>query len=155
MIIRQSKPSDVEELVELGARMHEESAYAHLPYDAGKVRRLIASSAEESDTQLVLVAEAEGQVIGMLSGYLTDYFFCDETVACDMALFVEKGHRRGGAAVRLIRGFQDWARRRGAREVYLAVSTGVDIDVTGRFYEKMGFSRVGAVYKQRLDSLEG
>jgi GNAT superfamily N-acetyltransferase len=112
----------------------------------------MASFVDDSETQCGLVAEEDGRVVGMLGGYLTDYFFCDETVACDMALFVEKDYRLGTAAVRLIQAFRDWARARGAREVCLAVSTAVNIDVTGRFYEKMGFARVGAVYKQRLDS---
>ena len=67
-----------------------------------------------------------------------------------MVLFVDPAYRHGLAAMRLVRGFREWALERGARELCLAISTNVNADDTGRFYERLGFTRVGGVYKQRL-----
>lgn len=150
MRIRPPVVEDIETLVEMGLRMHSESAYAFLPYEGAKVRRLIRSYVDDSVRQCALVAEVDHRLVGMLGGYLTEYFFCSEVVACDMVLFVDQPYRRGPAAVRLIRGFRDWARERGAHELCLAISTNVNADETGRFYERLGFTRVGGVYKQRL-----
>lgn len=151
MILRSPKYEDVGQLIEMGARMHAESAYAFLPYDREKVRRLIVSCIEDPETQCGLVAEEGHVLVGMIAGYLTDYFFCDEKIACDMLLFIDQRYRGGFTAVRLIRGFEQWAVAHDARELCLGVSTNINIESTGKFYERMGFTHVGGVYKRRLE----
>jgi len=150
MVIRPGRYDDIEKLIEMGERMHKESAYAFLPFDRDKVRRLMISYINDHETQCGLVAEEGGVVVGMFAGYLSDYFFCDEKVACDIILYVDREHRGSSAAVRLVRGFCNWARERGAREICLGVSTEINPRTTGRFYEKMGLSYSGSLYKQRL-----
>jgi GNAT superfamily N-acetyltransferase len=150
MRIRAPVAGDVEPLVEMGLRMHAESAYAFLPYERNKVIRLVQSFLDDSSSRCGLVAEADGKLVGMLGGYLSEYFFCSEVVACDMVLFVDPAYRHGLAAMRLVRAFRKWAIEHGARELCLAISTNVNADDTGRFYERLGFTRVGGVYKQRL-----
>jgi GNAT superfamily N-acetyltransferase len=86
----------------------------------------------------------------MVAGFLSDYFFCNETIASDNLLFVDRQHRGTLAAVRLLRAFRKWAAARGARELCLGISTVVDAERIGKLYERMGLSRVGAIYKQRL-----
>lgn len=151
MVIRPAGYDDVEPLIEMGKRMHKESAYAFLPFDREKVRRLMISYIDDSETQCGLVAEESGILVGMFAGYLTDYFFCEEKVACDLILYVDREHRGSSAAVRLVRGFCNWARNHGAREVCLGVSTEINPETTGRFYEKMGLSHSGGLYKQRME----
>ena len=150
MIIRPVKYEDIDEIIEMGARMHEESAYAFLPFDRDKVRHLITTYADNPDTRCGLVAEESNTLVGMFGGYLTNYFFCNEKLACDILLFVDQKYRGSSAAVRLIRAFRDWAAVRGAREVCLGVSTDINTERTGKFYERMGFTCVGGIYKQRL-----
>jgi GNAT superfamily N-acetyltransferase len=152
MIVRPGRHEDVEHILDLGAQMHEEGAYAFLPFDREKVRQLILEMIGDPETQCVLVAEEGGRPVGGLLGYLDGYFFCDEKLACDLVLFIERPHRGGTAAARLIRAFRQWATERGARELCLAISTGVEADRIGRLYERMGLRRVGGVYKQRLSS---
>jgi GNAT superfamily N-acetyltransferase len=148
--VRCANEEDVPALVELGFQMHQEGAYAFLPFDREKVRRFILNALERPDSNCVLVAEEEGLVIGMLGGYVSDYFFCDERLACDTAFFVQPGHRSGVAAAKLVRAFRDWAVTQGAREVCLAISSGTRTERVGRFYEHLGLRSVGGVYKQRL-----
>jgi GNAT superfamily N-acetyltransferase len=150
MIVRPATEEDIGELVEMGRRMHEEGAYAFLPYEAEKVRRLITGLVERPDCSCALVAEHDHGLAGMLGGYLTDYFFCDAKVACDLVLFVERDYRGSSAAARLIQGFREWARARGARELCLGISTNINTEAIGRFYRSLGFTQVGGIYKQRL-----
>lgn len=150
MRIRPGRSEDIEQLVKMGERMHKESAYAFLPFNHEKVRRLMLSYIADHETQCGLVAEEGDVVVGMFAGFLTDYFFNDEKVACDMVLYVDREYRGSSAAVRLIRAFCDWASERGAAEICLGVSTAINTEVTGRFYQKMGFNTMGAIYKQRL-----
>ena len=150
MTIRRFAHEDVDAIVEMSARMHAESAYSFLPFDRGKVEDLIKTYIDNPGTYYGLVAEDGDRLAGMLGGFLTQYFFCDETLACDDLVFVEPEYRGGTTAARLIKAFREWAAGRGAREVTLGVSTNVNVDATGRFYEGLGFTRVGAVYKLRV-----
>ncbi len=150
MRIRAATAADLEPLVKMGARMHAEGAYAFLPYDREKLRRLGVHFLEHPETHCVLVAEEAGAVAGMLGGYLTDYYFCDQKLACDMFFFVDRPHRLTSAAARLIAAFREWAAARGARELCLATSLGVNTEKIARFYEGLGLTCVGGVYKQRL-----
>ncbi len=152
MNVRRVRPEDIERLIALGRRMHQEGAYSFLPFDAGKVRRLMEGIIAQPDAWCGLVAENDGVPVGMLGGYLTEYFFCREKLACDLIVFVEPDWRGSSAAARLIRGFRDWAAERGARELCLSVSTNVHAEAIGRFYRGMGFTMVGGVYKLRLEN---
>jgi GNAT superfamily N-acetyltransferase len=155
MLIRPPRYEDIEQLLDMGERMHHEGAYAFLPFDREKVRRMIVSYIHQPETQCGLVAEENGVVFGMFAGYLTDYFFCDEKVACDLILFVDQERRGSSAAVRLVNAFRDWAAERGAMEICLGVSTNVNRETTGRFYEKLGLLQIGGLYKQRLEHERG
>jgi GNAT superfamily N-acetyltransferase len=90
-------------------------------------------------------------LVGMLGGYLVEYFFCDETLVADEILFVDRRYRGGVAALRLVRAIQQWAFERGAKEVCLGISTNVNVETTGKFYQRMGFTYVGGIYKLRLE----
>lgn len=151
MIIRPPRHADIEPLLDMGARMHAESAYAFLPYDRAKVRQLIVDYIEDTTTRCGLVAERDGRLIAMLGGYLGDYLFCDERLAVDEIVFVDPDHRGGMTAVRLIRGFQRWATEQGARELCLGISTNIHPESTGRLYQRLGFEQVGGIYKRRLN----
>lgn len=150
MRIRPAKRNDAQALVEMGFQMHQESAYAFLPYDRDKVHRLIIDHLDHPEDCFLHIAEVDGRPAGLLMGMLSDYFFCGESIASDEAFFVEPEHRGTSAAVRLLRAFRQWAKARGAAELCLGVSTRVAADRTGRFYERMGLTQVGAIYKQCL-----
>ncbi len=150
MIIRPIREEDLEQILEMGVRMHGEGAYSFLPFDRDKVRSFILSYVEDHETQCGLVAEENQKIIGMFGGYITPYFFCNEFVACDMVLFVDEAFRGSAAAPGMIRAFQKWAKDHGASEICLGISTNLDTERTGKFYERMGMSFVGGLYKQRL-----
>ncbi|MEA1933717.1 MAG: GNAT family N-acetyltransferase [Thermodesulfobacteriota bacterium] len=149
MLIRPARNNDVDEIIEMGSRMHKDSNYAFLPYDHEKVRHLACYMINDPNTQCALVAEERGLLIGMFAGYITDYYFCNSTIASDMILYVEPKYRGSSAAMRLIRTFRDWAIQKGVSEICLGTSTGVSPERTGNFYQKLGFVFVGGIYKWR------
>jgi len=150
MIIRPARYEDIDILLEMNFRMHHEGAYAFLPFDFEKVRKLIRSFIANPDTRCVFVAEEGNTIAGLFMVYLTDYFACNEKLACDVVLFVDKQYRGSTAAMRLIKAFHDWAIAHQAREMCLGISTNINAERTGKFYERMGFTHVGGIYKERL-----
>jgi GNAT superfamily N-acetyltransferase len=150
MLIRPAKNEDTDMLLNMIFRLYDEGAYAFLPFDHDKVKHLIHTSIDNPQTRCIFVAEEGNTIAGLFIGYLTDYIICDEKLACDVLLFVDKKYRGTTAAMRLIKEFRKWANAHHAREVCLGISTDIDAESTGKFYERMGFTRVGGIYKQRL-----
>lgn len=138
------------DLVGLGVQMHQESAYAFLPFDHAKVRELLVEHIAHPADCFLQVLDVDGRPVGFLMGMLSEYFFSAATIACDEAFFIEPTHRRAWAAIELLRAFRQWAQSRGAAELCLGISTGAEHRRIGRFYERMGLTMVGGIYKQRL-----
>lgn len=143
--------ADRGQLLNLCSRMHGESRYAYLPFDAARVGSELDSYMRETERRCALAAVKEGKVIGILAGYVSEYAFCSELVATDHIMYVVPRSRGTLAAVRLIEAFRDWARERGARELVLGISTGVDAIRTGKLFERLGFEFAGGNFVQRLE----
>ena len=150
MNLRCATADDFEDGMELGRRMHEESEFAFLPFDREKVRAFLRHIAANPRHYCAFVVEHEGRLVGLLVGQVMEYFFCRELLCDDILLFVERDQRGSLAALALVRAYLEWSRSKGAREARVAVSTGIDIDRTGAFLQRLGFRRVGGVYKHRL-----
>ena len=150
MKLRCATTDDFEGGMELGRRMHEESEFAFLPFDREKVRAFLRHIAANPRHYCTFVVEHEGRLVGLLVGQVMEYFFCRELLCDDVLLFVERDRRGSLAALALVRAYLEWSRSKGAREARVAVSTGIDIDRTGAFLQRLGFRRVGGVYKHRL-----
>ena len=65
-------------------------------------------------------------------------------VSDDLLMFVDKSHRGSMIACRFVKKYEKWAKDSGVRYVRLGNSTGSgDIEKTGKFYESLGFKKVG------------
>jgi GNAT superfamily N-acetyltransferase len=147
--VRAPKPNDLPALLTLAQRMHAEGAYSFLPFDPRKVALLFVTCGATKG-HFAAVAERDGVIVGFLGGKLAPYPFCDELLATDLGFYVAPEHRASTAAVRLLRTFRAWARDQGAREVSLAISSGVDIERIGALYQRMGFRAAGGIYRERI-----
>ena len=146
-MIRRANPTDIPELLALGRKMHAESWYAYLPYDDDKIATVLENTMQHG---FVAVTETDGQIVGGIAGAISAFWFCRDLMAHDLALFVEPTRRGGIAAARLVQAFIGWAHDHGAREISLAVSTGVRVVETGELFQAMGLRHVGGIYKARL-----
>lgn len=143
--------ADRAQLLSLFRRMHGESRYAFLPFEEARVESVLDSYMHETQRSCALAAVAGETVIGAVAGYVTEYAFCSELVASDQIVYVAPRSRGTLAAVRLIEGFRRWARDRGARELVLGITTGVDARRTGELFERLGFEFAGGNFVQRLN----
>ena len=111
MIIRPATEADIPKVHELSAGIFFESTYASVcEYSVEKVDQVIRTILANPDRWFLHLAESDGTIIGMYAGFLTEYYFSQDLMACDLALFVEPDKRGGRAAIRLIRAFEEWAR---------------------------------------------
>ena len=142
-MIRQATKEDITRLLKLGEAMHAESRFRDISFSREKVTRLLDWLI--SGNGCLLVAERDGEIIGGFAGGLTPYYFSEEKMATDLALFVSQDRRGGIAAVALVRSFIEWAHLNGAREVLLGTNYGED-SPANELYRRIGFNQVGNLF---------
>ncbi len=143
--LRLAGPDDVPALVEMGAHMHAESRYRYTRYSETKVHAQITKLIE---TGRVFVADRDGEIVGAIMGICTAWWFSDDPVIFDFALYVAPEFRHRGVARLLIYAMQQWAQEAGAT-LDIGISSGVLMDQTGQLCESMGGERVGGIYTWR------
>jgi len=147
--VRKARVSDLPRLLDLGEAMHAESSYAGLAFDRAQMeragRRWLAS-----EDHLCLAGLNGGEAVALFVGMVSTSFFGPDRVAHDLLLFVHPDRRGGLMAARMIERFRAWARSRGAKQLRLSISTGVNPEATGRLYEHLGLARVGGVFMEKL-----
>lgn len=100
---------------------------------------------------VLLVAEQDDAVVGMLFGVVSGLWFAPRTLwASELAWWVEPAARGGTAGIRLITAFQDWAREQGAKVVAMS-SLHLDHDNrVSSVLQRMGFEQSEHTYIKRI-----
>jgi GNAT superfamily N-acetyltransferase len=146
--IRGATLRDVDRIVELGAGMHAESRYAAFPYDREIAARLAVSHISDGVERCCIVSEVDGSVTGMIGGEITPLMFSRTRVAHDTIFYIEPASRGRFDAFRLVRAFESWAKAQGAAEITLATSTGLAVERSDAFFQRLGYGKVGSVYSK-------
>lgn len=141
---------DIIPLTYLAEMMHEESVFAHIPFNKDKVMQL-GLDAIYSANYIALSAKQHDKHIGFFIGYYTTHFFSDERVAMDMTLFVHPDNRGSWAAIKMLRWFLNWAKEMDCKSVQLGTVTQVTPERTiALFKRKLGLSVLGTVLTKGL-----
>lgn len=150
MEIRSLEWADIPAVVDLAREMHGESAFSDFDFDDSKMAAQLTMPLTHPDSQFCQVAVKDGEVVGALFGYITEFVFGPQIIACDYGWYVIPKARGTSAGVRLLKDFQKWAKDHGAVEVCMGVSTNVQKDKTGKLFKKLGYKHVGGLYKLGL-----
>ena len=139
-------------VIKMSTAMHKESpVYKHIPYSQKAIMQLYYQMCMNPKMHVCLIAHKDDHVIGMIGGYIVPFFFSEDRVAIDLFLYVDKEHRGGTAAPRLVKAFEQWAKKTGAIRVVLGATTGVDTERTLAMYRKFDYEDIGALVKKDLD----
>lgn len=88
------------------------------------------------------------EVVGMLALYVATHPLTGEEYGDEIAWWVDVEHRKGRAGWQLLRAAETWARAR-RLSVLKMVAPEPEAGV-GRFYERIGYTRVETVYQKSL-----
>ena len=106
---------------------------------------------EHTDTQLVLVAEKDGRLVGFLEASIRPFVEDCETdnVGYLEGWFVEPGFRRYGIGRDLVRAAERWARKKGCTEMASDAEIGNDLSLAAHL--KLGYEETSRLVHLRKD----
>ncbi|MFH0176920.1 GNAT family N-acetyltransferase [Streptomyces cacaoi] len=143
VVVRTAEHADVEGLVACSRALFAEDAGTRdpsinidWPREHGPQR---FSNGIDDPDRLLLVADRDGEVVGHLTGVLTEASAMKPVrIATLVSMYVQPAHRREQIGGRLIREFTAWAKQKEARFVEVtAYSSNTE---ALRFYERNGFA---------------
>lgn len=141
---------NIKDVVYLAEKMHGESAYADMPFSVEVVAQRIYDQVILSEDGFGVIAYKDTNPVGMIGGALATQFFGPSIFAYDFGWYVTPKQRGSSIAIRLLKKFEKWAKKRGAEELHLGVTTGVNPEKTAKMFERMGYTYVGKNYTLKL-----
>lgn len=146
-MIKAAGIDDVDGVVELARRMHGESIYRSIGFNAEKFAGVIR---EHIDTGCVFVAHRSEVLIGALVGGVCEHLFSNELFGYELGVFVTPECRGGTTAIRLLKAFELWCVEMGAVNIDMGITTGIHTENTGKLYQKLGFIECGKHYRKEI-----
>ncbi len=144
MKIRQATIEDSAVITQLMAQLIEASGYEGWQVSPERVEESLRKMAD-NDAYQVLLAEDEGQVVGLLSLSFRHTLFHPAPSALIDELVVEQGHRRQGVGQQLMAEAIERCRAAGCCEI--EVSTERSNEAAQEFYRQHGFSHEAVLFE--------
>jgi hypothetical protein len=110
------EPNDLEWLINISKKHHEESDWSEVEYSEDKVKGYI-NTAISDPNYFSIVVEKGGEKIGFMVGRLLEYSFSHEKFARELDLYVVPSKRKGMSGIFMMKKFMDWAKINNAIEV--------------------------------------
>lgn len=156
MRIREATHEDVPAIVEMAQRFYPESPYPAIYGDmpdsqaAGLVLVMLDGMASHGVLPgVMLVAEHDGDLAGMLCLHLDAATFTPEVIAGEVVWWVAPEHRGGMCGVRLVKAGEAAAMERGATVSRMAV-LGSSPEEAGAMLQRLGYAPTETIYTKRL-----
>ena len=85
----------------------------------------------------------DNKIVGFIAGIVHESVFNDIKRVTDIGVFVDDDYRSTKIGITLINRLEEWARLEGAKQLWFTQSTGLDVEITGKFFERLGFTKQG------------
>jgi GNAT superfamily N-acetyltransferase len=148
MKIRFAVPEDRQALIDIGLENQAEIVSGPISVNAQRVDEALHMLFNlNRGSHVLFVAEtADGALAGALLGCVERYYYSDELQAQLIQWFLRPAYRGTSIAVRLVKAFVEWAKLRGASEVFIGISSGINLQQTDGLMRKLGFTYLGGNY---------
>lgn len=146
--IRDFQLKDTYPIVELAERLVEESVNFHGPVDRnGIVQELLYGF---NNRAIILIAESEKEVVGVLAATLGKVFFLHEEYYEERVFFVRRDFRKSKVAKDLLMEYVRRVRNSGVPKASIGVGTGLRPKSLVRLYRSFGFSEMCYIASRRF-----
>lgn len=128
----------VDEIIVVLYKMHDETVYFTYSINEGKARDTVNYCLDSGFVYF------DGKCV--MLGHCVSPWFSDDTTASDILLYTLKEYRGNGLAKGAVRTFIDWAKKKGANNIKIGQSTGVNEKEFNKMADSLGLNKIGAVY---------
>ena len=144
------EPNDLEWLINISKKHHEESDWSEVEYSEDKVKGYI-NTAISDPNYFSIVVEKGGEKIGFMVGRLLEYSFSHEKFARELDLYVVPSKRKGMSGIFMMKKFMDWAKINNAIEVLFEprLSDGA-IKKFDAMAKRLGMEHFANAYRRKL-----
>lgn len=146
MKVREATPDDIEGILMLGEAMFKESQFSMYDFDKNKVTDQLHSLIDEEDS-LLLIATQENELLAGFAAKYSEHWFGKCMVSYDILFFIAPKSRGSIVAKRMITKYIEWAKNKQVDEILIGNSTGGNTESTDRFFQLMGFQRIGGNFR--------
>jgi len=143
--IHEATKEDIPYMVAAGKRMFEESRFRKFSFDTDKATKLGDQTIGTDFCVAYVARNDEDQPIGFIMGLIYPHIWGDHKQSIDVAFYVDKEHRYGGAGVLLAKAYVDETKRRGIDDILIGVSSSINNEASKHVMEKIGFQSIGFV----------
>lgn len=150
MIYRRATILDIQKIVELGQAYYDSIENIVYEYKPSYVATVLSEYLNLKEN-LILLAIDDGELVGILWGMALPVLPWTPTVsAIDILFFIKEPYRGTRISNRLIKMYEEWAKSMNCTEVLLGTSSGINMDRTIRFYERLGYTQFGTQLNKEL-----
>jgi GNAT superfamily N-acetyltransferase len=148
MQVRQATPDDVPAIVRMSERFYETTSYCRwADFNPDTVQALAENLAAN---HVLLVAEHDGQVVGMVGLFVAPFMFNAERVAAyEVVWWVDPEGRETGAGKALLRAIEPACREKGCAAVQM-VHLHNSPPQAAMLYERAGYAHTESSYTKLL-----
>lgn len=144
---RKANESDIQEISLILKEMHKEGIYSKINPSEYKIKNFLLNKIRDKNS-LVLILISDNKIIGLFIAEIQEYFFSTEKISMDIIFFILKSKRKAFGAIKLLQNYFNWAESYNVKEICLSTTNGVEVEKIEKMYRKLGFNRVGIMYKK-------
>lgn len=141
--------ADIDDLIELGRKMHGESQFSGYRFADERVT-LAGAIAIASPQGFCFGAWDGDKLIGFMLAEVVYHGVVDINVGREMYLYVDPEHRGSFVGKHLISMYEQWCKALDVKFVFLDVSSGIDQDNVVRLTEILGYENKGVLMGKEL-----
>lgn len=115
-------------------------------------REMVKHMLERSPHLKCLIHVEDGVLLGVVILQVGPVWYAPRRrCARDLLVWVAPAWRGSSLGVRMIRAIEAWAIEHAVDDLYLSQSTGIEVERTAAFYERLGYTLSGFISHKRMD----
>lgn len=144
--LRRATIADVDAIVAMGLQFQATTSYAQHLRATPETLQALAIGLLGNDEAIIVLAEADGQIVGMIAATLYRQVMSQELIGTEVCWWMNPEARGGRTALRLIRAAEQWAVDHGAVVFQMMAPTAK----VGAFYEALKYDLIETHYQRRV-----
>lgn len=157
-IILASKDAHLQSVYAMAKDFYEESHFSGGLFSEAKRDKLAGLIKNHPDQYGLLIAMYGDEPVGFIYCVFGEGIISDDSAITTVYFYYVKKEYRvsflgGKISVNLMKGLVKWAKQKGAKEIMVHVTSGIEIQRANQFMGKMGFKTLGANYALSLQGI--